>query len=52
MLDKLEDAEKAKKSQPSLLLPQKTSSLDKDQLLTEKNNAFDLLDALSKSGIF
>lgn len=39
-----------KKSQPSLLLPQKKSSLDKDQLLTEKNNAFDLLDALSKSG--
>ena len=40
-----------KKSQPSLLLSPKTDSLDKDKLRDEKNNAFDLLDALSKSGL-
>ena len=39
-----------KKSQPSLLLPSKSFFMDNDKLLTEKNNAFDLLDALSKSG--
>ena len=38
--------------QSSLLLPAYTVSLNKDELSKEKNNAFDLLDALSKSGIY
>lgn len=39
-----------KRSQPKLLAAQKTEKLQKDQIKQEKDAAFELLDALTKSG--
>jgi len=39
-----------KKSQPSLLAKPETTSLDKGKLKSERESAFDLLDALTRSG--